>query len=393
MLSPMQWSTTLSQLAATAALAPSSHNCQPWRVIGMCRSAFESDMQAKAAPDALPRWSHALLVCIDRRRMLTALPSLKREMYMSVGGFATLMLNLLRLSGFGVQADLVEPSWRAATSAGRARLAESEPVFVMYLSEPPSGVQPVTHPMAQWVARRRTERGPYAPDKPICMPGTCLPHRLAQDSGLTWRHVLPGTLFDDLCGFYRRHAAQDFRHGAAWRETYRYLEFSAAPQVEAGVGMNIQSLFGPLPAWKRRFYQAVLHPWMMRVTGPLGLNARIGRDFEDLLRSSAGIACLCGPPGGDDERRSHLLAGERVADFWLGLTRDGRALHPLSVALQHPEVEAQLRALLGLEQPILFIARVGAPAGAAAPVFRYRRSPRTFCSFDFMPSPETPLPC
>lgn len=391
MLSPTQWNTELLRLAAAAALAPSSHNCQPWRLIGMCRSGFEADMQAGVVP-GLPDWSHGLLVCIDRRRALSALPSLRREMYMSVGGFATLMLNLLRLSGFGVQVELVEPSWQAATASGRARLADAEPVFMMYLSEPPEGIRPVTHPLAQWVAQRRTDRGPYLPGVPAGMPVTCLPHRLVEDGGLVWRQVLPGALYDQLCGFYRRHAREDFRHGAAWRETYRYLEFSAAPQVEAGVGMNIQSLFGPLPAWKRRFYQFLLHPQVMGIVGPLGLHARIGRDFEGLLRSSAGIAFLVAEPDGQDERRSHLLAGEQVADFWLALTRDGRGLHPLSVALQHPEVEAELRSLLGVTQPILFIARVGSPA-ASAPAFRYRRSPQAFCSFDFMSSPEARLSC
>jgi hypothetical protein len=151
--------------------------------------------------------------------------------------------------------------------------------------------------------------------------------------------------------------------------------------------MNIQSLFGPLPAWQRRLYQLVLHPLAMRLAGPLGMYSRVGRDFESLVQSSSAIAYLCASRDTADERRLHLLAGERITGLWLGATRDGQAVHPLSVALQHPHLEQELRTLLGCRQPVLFIARIGTPATGSAPVYRYRRAPESFCSFDFDHSP------
>ncbi|CAG1018070.1 4-hydroxy-2,2'-bipyrrole-5-methanol dehydrogenase [Burkholderiaceae bacterium] len=388
-----QLGNVLSRVAATAALAPSSHNCQPWRLVGLARAEFEAEMRLPAPAGG--GWSHALLVGIDRRRALSALPSLEREMRISVGGFASLLLNLLRLAGFSVQSQFIDSGWQAATPAGRMRLDGSEAVLALYLGAPPAGVQPMAHPLAQWIAQRHTVRGPFLRCGGPPAGTRCLPHRLADDDGLAWRHVPHGELFDKLCTFYRRCAPEDFRHGAAWRETYRHLDFSAEPPHAGGTGMNIQSLFGPLPAWRRRLYQLMLHPTGMRVAGPLGLHRRIGRDFEELVRSSGAIVYLCAKHDdhdGDDERRSHLLAGERITELWLGATRDGQALHPLSVALQHPHIESRLRSLLGCSRPILFIARVGTPA-APAPAYHRRRAPEDFCSFDFTPRQAAPLTC
>lgn len=389
-MTPTNWSTVLTQLAATAALAPSSHNCQPWRLLGLCRSRAEAE---RHPPPAVDGWSHLLLVCIDRRRTLSALPSLEREMRMSVGGFASLLLNLLRLSDFEVQVRFVETHWQPATARGRMRLDGAEPVLALYLSEPPGGPRPVRHPLLQWIARRHTVRGPYLPQPASASKSACLPYRLGSSEHIAWRHVQPGALFDRLCAFYRCHAAQDFRHGAAWRETYRHLHFTATARPDRNVGINIQSLFGPLPAWRRRLYQGLLHPATMPWVGPLSLYARIGSDFEALLRSSASLVYLCGVSDLTDERRLHLLAGECVIDMWLAATRDGQAVHPLSVVLQHTDIAAQLGALLGCSEPILFIARTGTPAQPDVPALRYRRAPDTFCSFDFTAPLCPSMPC
>jgi hypothetical protein len=89
----------------------------------------------------------------------------------------------------------------------------------------------------------------------------------------------------------------------------------------------------------------------------------------------------------------HLLAGERVTELWLSATRDGQAMHPLSVALQHPEIETRLRTLLGCSSPVLFIARIGRPAAHDLPAPRYRRAPQAFCSLEFAAPAAPSLPC
>src|SRR5687768_6812717 len=139
-MNPQQLIAELSRLAGLAALAPSSHNCQPWRLHGVPRAEFEADLLPDAPRDA--GWHHVLLVGIDRQRALSALPSLEREMLLSVGGFASLLLNLLRLSGFEVQPRFVDRGWAPATVRGRARLQASEPVLALFLREPAAGVQP-----------------------------------------------------------------------------------------------------------------------------------------------------------------------------------------------------------------------------------------------------------
>lgn len=366
----------LSHIAATAALAPSSHNCQPWAVQCLARTAFEA--LSPPADETAGDWTHALVVGIDRRRALSALPALAREMHLSVGGFASLLLNLLRLSGFGVQTQWLPEGWRDGTP--------HEPVLALLLTLPGTATTG-SHPLWQWIAQRHTARGPYLRG-PLRPPDEqCLPHRLADgDAALHWRYVHQGDALDALGGFYRRHAAQDFRHGAAWHETYRHLDFSARARNASGTGMNIQSLLGPLPAWQRRLHQLAWHPLAMRLAGPLGLHRRVGREVESLVRSSPAIAYLCADRHAPDARRLHLLAGERITELWLGATREGQSMHPLSVALQHPQIEQALRALLVCEHPVLFIARLGTPATRSVPAYRYRRAPEAFCAFEPHPA-------
>ncbi|MDT8997735.1 hypothetical protein RQP53_00435 [Paucibacter sp. APW11] len=367
----------LRSIIATAALAPSSHNCQPWSVRCLDREQYEA-----IAPDLPPsgEWTLALLLGIDRRRALAALPALEREMRISVGGFASLLLNLLRLTGFGVRLQWLPKGWQCRQ--------EQEPLLALLLEVP---AQPTTsqHPLWQWIARRHTVRGPFLPaarSAPLPADQACLPYHLACSADaatLHWHFVQGGELLERLAGFYRIHAAEDFRHGAAWRETYRHLDFSAATGPRPRSGIHIDRLFGALPDWQRRLYQFALHPTVMRLAGPLGLHRRVGRDFESLVRQSAAIAYLCAEPGIGDERRQQLLAGERITELWLRVTRDGQSLHPLSVALQHPRIEQQLRQLLGCDTAVLFIARVGSPAAPASPPPRYRRAPDSYCSFEF----------
>ena len=401
---------TLTRLAALAALAPSSHNCQPWRLVGLSRQRFDSEMgplRPAGEQDGQPLAAgatHTLLVCIDRQRALRALPTLEREMRMSVGGFSSLLVNLLRIAGFGVRVHWLTPGWTPATASGRARLGKDEAVMVLHLSGSPESAETMDHPLTHWIACRHTMRSPFAdtPDRlgPAPRPGTCLPHRLGHHG--RWKAVPHGPLLSRLAAFYREHAAEDFRHGTAWRETYNHLHFGGAANAAAdghGVGMAIEALFGPLPAWRRRLMQTVLHPQVLARIGPLGLHARIGRDFEQLVQHSAGVWALIQDDGGAavDERRAHLLAGETVLDSWLAATRDGLSMQPLSVTLQHAPIELALRRLLGVDQPVLFIARVGMPVNASTPP-RLRRATATFCQFDFSspasaPTPAPVLPC
>lgn len=403
-MNPSHWNNALTRLALMAALAPSSHNCQPWRLVGVSSRRFEREMAPLETEDedeesTVALATHSLLVCIDRQRTLRALPALEREMHMSVGGFASLLMNLLRLSGFSVAVQWLPPRWQAMKAIGRERLRDAEAVLALHLSGPVGGPPNLLHPLEQWIAKRTTVRGPFVAEAATgqgsgVQPATCLPHRLGACG--RWQAVPPGPPLNRLAAFYREHAVEDFRHHQAWSETYAHLHFGGAQRAAAqgqGLGIPIEALFGPLSAWRRRVLQSALHPRLLPLLGPLGGHARLGRDFEHLVQHSAGVWLLVQDDrthAAHDERRNHLLAGEAVIDSWLASTRDGLAWHPLSVALQHAAVAAALGRLLELDAPVMFIARVGQPTNHPAWP-RLRRAASSFCQFDFS-RPSTTAP-
>src|SRR5574343_998563 len=96
----------LEPLLALAARAPSSHNSQPWRL--------RSLPAVPARWQGCGPWTQALLIDLDPARCLRALPALRREMRISLGGFAAILLNLLRLSAWPVKAVPAEASQETA---------------------------------------------------------------------------------------------------------------------------------------------------------------------------------------------------------------------------------------------------------------------------------------
>ncbi|WP_439892316.1 hypothetical protein ACS7SF_07090 [Ralstonia sp. 25C] len=359
--------TSLADLLALAALAPSSHNCQPWHV-----SLLDAEGRPASGSDTPIR----LVISIDRRRALDALPALRTEMSISAGGFAVILLNLLRLAGWQAEAALL-PAPCDVPDGSLSPLVRIE-----LGGFHPGRVSPLLARLAAALRHRHTDRGEYGGtfDLYALARTNLLPYSLGGAAdGLRWRVVQPGERYERLCAFYRRHAARDFVHRAAWRETYRHLVFSDAQSVPDGIGINIQSLFGPMPAWRRQLHRVLLHPALLAAFGPVGASARIGVHLERLIRGSPAVVVLSAAESCPLASRD-VLAGEAIVRLWLAAAAQGLSLHPLSVALQHPDLRATLGRLLGCEEPLLFIARVGAPLQASGPSRRYRREPALFCS-------------
>lgn len=363
----------IRQLLALAALAPSSHNCQPWHV-----SLLDAHGHPHADSGAAP---HALVVGIDRRRALNALPAMQGEMHISAGGFAAILLNLLRLSGWQAHASLLPGARTTQHDA-----LDLEPLARIELGAFDPGRRSAgLAALADALRRRCTDRGLYRGDFALqdAMRQDVLPHSLAGAQASEpwhWHAVQPGLRYDQLGAFYRQHAMRDFVHGPAWRETYRHLVFSGAGQPRDGVGINIQSLFGPMPAWRRCLHRVVLHPLLLGALGPFGASARAGAQIERLIHSSPAVVYLSTAASHAQAPCRHVLAGEAIARLWLAASVSGLSLHPLSVALQHPDLRARLGHLLGCDEELLFIARAGVPRRPANPALRYRRAPSAFCS-------------
>lgn len=371
----------IEPLLALAARAPSSHNSQPWRVR---RVALP---QRWAAPGP---WTQALSLELDPARCLRALPSLQREMLISLGGFAAILLNLLRLSGWPVKAVHLDPDGSAEGPLllllGAHALAErADPAGLLRLSRA--------------LRLRHTERGPYLPHQGLRFHleagDSPLPHTLELDGQgpcLCWQALYAPPARAELADFYARHGARDLTHPKAWAETYAHLSFAGEQaQPQASQGIAIERLFGPLPAWRRRLLQLLLHPLCLHGPGGWAVTAQAGRQLHALIMSSPALLYLSAARAADTALEG-LRAGESIARLWLAATDAGQALHPLSVALQHEDLAQGLAGLLGCRDRVLFIARAGTPQQPMCQAHHRRRAPAAFCSSFAALSSSTAVP-
>jgi len=353
----------LSTVLAQAALAPSSHNCQPWRITGFGPGS------AHPASDLL-KGSHrtGLAIDIDSRRKLSSVPTLEREMRLSVGAFSAALLHLMRHAGWDVHATIqssgdADPSvvltFPQAMDAGHA--------------DPAAYIR-----LADLLARRRTERSHYCRSRSVRIEDEprVLPLALGSEESLPrlhWQRIDdPGQLAD----FYGRCASRELAHEGCWRELYAHLRFGSARQPGDGTGIAIEQLMGPLSVWHRRFLQGVLHPRGLALGGRFVREVvaeRFERALASLVRETATLYFLCAAPGRSTVV-SDLIAGQEMIDLWLRLTAAGQGMHPLSVALQHDDLRSELGHALGCREEILFIARAGAPLRPAAAHCRRRRA-------------------
>ncbi|MBI3898688.1 MAG: hypothetical protein HY308_10385 [Gammaproteobacteria bacterium] len=403
--------TKIRRAAEWASLAPSSHNCQPWSLIG-CNQRFYTE-HVQPSPVVPFEWRNALVLGIDQTRSLSALLSLKREMRMSVGGFAALFHNFLRLQGIDVAVQLFSQGWAPATAMGAQKFSTCEPLAVFFINEQLISEQPAQLDyLLRLAQQRKTLRGRYRISSVCMLPtdaGSVLPYRLSTDDACTWHKRDQRQDVKRLAEFVARHAERDFSDRRAWAESYRHIDFSERTGEVDDIGFNIQQLLGPMPAWKRAWYRGLLAPVFMPVSVRLGVARRIARQLGDLVAHSAAVYYLTYSPSSieqsaqaasngslvvnplpgaqgvvrsiADYAERQFLAGESMLALWLAATENGLALHPVSVVLQHDDIRAQLQQLLQVLDEIWFLARVGEPAQTPTISFRYRRAINPFCVF------------
>jgi nitroreductase len=337
----LEFDQLLRRAVDVARWAPSSHNAQPWRL-----AILPGDNDGE----------RLLLLSLDQTRRLTALDSLDLEMGLSIGTFLGLLVT--GLERLGVDCGL---RWRPSD----APLPDGEiPMVVVSARAVPSAAETDRDwaSFAEQARRRRTCRTPYAAEPPS---DSVLTAMLAR----RWPETLTGAKLDvcihqdpallrAVAGLAERYAALDFNHFWAWSETYRYIRFGKPCDESVVDGFFIESLLGPMSAFRRRILQLMLAPMVMQALRPFGAPTRIAKALGALVAAGPSLIC-CSLPEALPDRPTLIQAGARLAEIWLNAHAAGLGIHPVSVLLQHDAPRRELRRLLGLSGRPVFLARFG----------------------------------
>ncbi|WP_051311492.1 nitroreductase family protein [Zooshikella ganghwensis] len=347
--------------------APSSHNCQPWKVITLESAGKQYDVLLDK-----PLKSNVLLCCLalDKKRQLNALPSLRFEMYVSCGLFLGLFWlavtqQKVRCRFHWLCDNDLNLSWLQLASEH-----ESELLVAMTLSTEDfeadneyqvSRTTSRLNQLLELVSTRRTFRGLFQDD---LFDQETISNLLSNH----WPQLLTGLEasahfeqdIDHIHGVTQlvaKYAALDFSSYRAWKETYRYLRFDL--QDDAEDGFYLQSLFGPMPKRKIKFYEYILSPLVMQMLRLVNVPQHMATELSKLVDKSAQLLII----KLNKERlskRNLVMTGARLMEIWLQAHHMGVALHPISVLLQHDEPRGTLQSLLQCHnERIVFVARAG----------------------------------
>ncbi|MGC9540709.1 RedV protein [Streptomyces sp. UG1] len=374
----------LQVAAGIAAYSPSSHNCQPWGVGWATGAAARHSAAALLAETAEQNGAdygatqdevEYLVLALDHERQLTALASHRVEMLVSCGAYGEILLRALAAQGW--RADRVHfvaptPAAHGPKDDDPGRIFGGRwpsawvPLCVVRLSPAHTPSSDLAE-LRDTVRARHTNRGPYRPGRidPAVLAGLSTSRSALSlfraapgDSEVTVRHVVADAERAAVAGLVSRHGGRDFSHRAAWRETHSFIRRDDADAESSGDGFTLGQLFGPL-SWPRRFGMRIaLAPATMRILRHVGYHRILARQLAAMVRRSPAAVALCL----DDEAPgagSVVRGGAVLADYWLGATRAGLVLHPVSVILQHDDVRAELEQRLGLSGRAFFVSRLG----------------------------------
>lgn len=361
---PPTFENFLSRSVDIAARAPSSHNSQPWAVARLSSRASR-DAVARLFPDA-PTAADWFALAIDAEREIRALPDLHVEMIASCGMFFDALVRVLREEGFRC-----EVSW-----VGDARSPIAIPgwpskwrgIAVVSATRREDSVDDTKKDAARLLERRHTNRGPYerngvSRDVLGRIAGARPSFTSAKRGGARLVMVEDRQTIERAARFVRRYGARDLVHEGAWRETYSFIRFSEREARARDDGFDVAQLFGPLGPLRRSFLRVALAPSVMQALRWTPYPSTIARGLGDRITTSAALLCVTvrdpNPNAGDV-----FEAGGLAMDAWLRATESGLAVHPVSVALQHEDLRVAFERELGLDDRLLFFARLGRPKNA-----------------------------
>ena len=294
-----------------AALAPSGHNTQPWRVTR--HGPFQ--------------WT----IGNDPARWLPAVDPTQRETMLSLGAFLQSLEYAATHHGYGCRWTLLADTNQAADVAG-------------VILTKTTGL-PAFDP-AQLTSRRTVRTG-------------------YRNDALTAAAVRRLTAGDDGCHYYPRATPQarwlDAQTLAAnQQQTYRdpaerelshWMRFSnqEAAQHRDGLTPASMEITGVAGWWVRHFYTpATVMEARFRARGLAKTAEQVGQ--------GAGWLVLTSP---DRTPASLLAAGRRVQRLWVRVRGQGIGLHPMTQILEEAPFAGQVNAALGVAAPIQFLLRCG----------------------------------
>ncbi|MEZ4361202.1 MAG: hypothetical protein R3B48_13545 [Kofleriaceae bacterium] len=362
-----------------AYLAPSSHNSQAWG-LAVARSpeahrrlgAALERATGQAAPSPSAR---RVVLALDRARELNALRDHRVEMYLSCGAYLHLLLEVLRLRGWGAARvmwnEALRVDWLQPVAPPRRWL----PLAVIELSPRPRADRGRLIELTRLVARRTTNRAPYrgAPPADALL---AAPAPLPQESSAPRPPVETHVLTDrakiaSIGAFVAANAAIDFAHPKAWRETHRFLRWSSGDHVEDG--LPIEQLYGPLSPARKLWHRVTLAPPVLSRLAHVGHATRLAEQLGALVRDSPALAVVS--LAAERPTLSETVdGGAALMQLWLRATAAGAALHPISAILQHPDLRVRFQRDHDLPGRVVFFSRLGYPASAFPPAPR-RRDP------------------
>ncbi|TDT28120.1 hypothetical protein EV562_115131 [Streptomyces sp. BK208] len=351
----------LEEAVGTAALSPSSHNCQPWGLARVTTAAARRTAAELTGEDA----DEYLVLALDRGRELTALAAHAVEMEVSCGIYGRILLRGLAARGWTVASVRVldgdAPIRGGGSRFGAGWPARWTPLCVVALRPgTPSGEGPAD--LRETALARRTHRGAYRPEPVPAellrdLAGTVSPD--GERDLIRVRHLTEPQELRAFASFVARHAGRDFGHRAAWRETHSFLRRDLADATARGDGFTPDQLFGPMSRPRRAALRCALAPATMRLLGKVGYHRVLAAGLADLVRRTPAMVTM-GFAGPEPGRAELLRGGERLADYWWRATRHGLSLHPVSIVVQHDDLRGRLERELSLPGRTFFVSRVGA---------------------------------
>ncbi len=355
-------SARIGQAVEIARWAPSSHNCQPWRLLPISRSTGERYVkeQGKAGKTA---W---VVLALDRSRELKALPSLETEMYLSCGMFLGLFWEAMVAQGVDCRVGWPRQDWLEGELGELEDDLGLTPLVVLALEPQGETDSVVLSRLHEAALNRRTLRGPYDSE---ALPQDTLERLLAT----RWPSTITGnslnitieqepTWVARTANLVRRYASRDFSRYRVWRETYRYIHFDESASAEDG--FYLSNLMGPVSDQRRNLMRWLLNPKVVQVLRFVGVPRLMARQLAGKVEHSPQLL-TASLPGEEQSPRSLVQAGTRLMELWLQAHACGLAFHPISVLLQYDDSRHDLQEILAPTERIVFFARLGKGAPPA----------------------------
>ena len=301
----------LERLVAAASRAPSADNMQAW---------------------AFARAGDAVNVYLDPSRVL---PTDVNAMFAWVGLGAAIENLVIAAADEGFSSAVDYDAVSEASALG-------SPVTVR-LSPIDAG-----NPLATWIERRETNRGPYdpAPLDPTTLDE--LTHAIGElDAGVHW--ASGPTNLNLMASMDARSTYIRLEHQPLHDELFDVLRFSRRAREKTRFGLDFESLGMPHAlVWMARLlrYQSV-----MKVVSRLGIGRFIARQLAARLRS-AGAVCLVAARR--DEPAAYIEAGRAMERLWLAATALGLAVQPHGVLPQYlTKLEVEPDGLLPIHAEVM----------------------------------------